>query len=162
VLVADKHVLAELSQPLLKPGFRGRYLARQDRADSFVKGPKLGRRHRFEIMRLHFTNSYNICTDALLAVVLEIVLADTKFPPVAHIKYRRAGTCIVTSVTKVIITFGSPDLAKNFCVRADPTRSHLIGRQPSRMPCTMFDHRDSEVARHGGIMADWSRRSRTR
>jgi hypothetical protein len=64
VLVADEHVLAKLSQSLLKPGFRGRYLVRQDRTDSFVKGPKLVRGHRFEIMRFHFTNSYNICTDA--------------------------------------------------------------------------------------------------
>jgi hypothetical protein len=29
-----------------------------------VKGPKLVRGHRLEIMRFHFTNSYNICTDA--------------------------------------------------------------------------------------------------
>src|ERR1700680_3020173 len=33
--------LAKLSQSLLKPTFLGRYFARQDRGDSFMKGPKL-------------------------------------------------------------------------------------------------------------------------
>jgi hypothetical protein len=45
MLVAREHALAKLSKSLLKPPFLGRYLALQDRGDSFVKGPKLVHRH---------------------------------------------------------------------------------------------------------------------
>jgi hypothetical protein len=56
MLVACEHALAKLSQSLLKPTFLGRYLARQDRGDSFMKGTKLVHRHRLEIMRFHVLN----------------------------------------------------------------------------------------------------------
>ena len=45
---------AELAQSLIKPCFFGCYSASQCRGDKFVKGPKLVRRHRFEIIRFHF------------------------------------------------------------------------------------------------------------
>jgi hypothetical protein len=54
MLVAWEDALAKLSQPLLKPTFLGRYPARQDRCDLFVKRPKLLHGHRFEIIRFHF------------------------------------------------------------------------------------------------------------
>jgi hypothetical protein len=68
MLVAREHALAELSQSLLKPTFLGRYLARQDRSDLFVKRPKLLHGHRLEIMRFHFTNYSPDYADAGLLI----------------------------------------------------------------------------------------------
>jgi hypothetical protein len=126
VLVADEHILAKLSQSLLEPGFRGRYLVRQDPADSLVKGPKLARGHRFEIMRFHFTNSCNICTEARIYCrsSLKQFLLTTMLPVVLTIN-TIAGNLHLTPATTVIIIFGSPDPEKDLRVLADPTRSHF-------------------------------------